>query len=86
MKSTEQEIKEAKDADRILNDPLFAAAFHSIELDTIRQMVQSNGTDVALHHELVLTLQNLRKLRSVFTTAIQTGKMAEMQKSATRTH
>jgi hypothetical protein len=38
-------------------------------------------SDIDTQHELILTLQLLGSLRSQFTTAIDTGKMAEISKA-----
>lgn len=82
MNKIDQEIREARDAARVLNDPLFVEAFDKIERGIISAMKQAKLGDRDTQHELVLTLQLLGRLRGSFEEAIQTGKMAEIQKGA----
>jgi hypothetical protein len=87
MKSTDQEIKEARDADRILNDPLFVEAFRTLEERLFENMRRVSMADIETQHELVLTLQLMDKFRKQFSELVQTGKLAEIQKTdAARRH
>lgn len=79
-KTPDQEIRGAKDAERILNDPAFSAAFQGIETAIIDKMRVVPLADVTTQHELVLTLQLLGNLRRHFQTMIDSGKMAEIQR------
>jgi hypothetical protein len=83
MKTPEQEIRDARDADRILSDPVFKAAMQGIENNLIERMRQVPMADIDTQHELILTLQLLGNLRQSFTAMIQSGKMAEIQKEQT---
>lgn len=76
----EQEIKAARDADRILNDPVFQKAMTGIESRLIDRMRLVPMGDRDTQHELILSLQLLGALKSHFVEMIQTGKMAELQK------
>ncbi len=87
MKSTDQELKEARDADRILNDPLFVEAFRTLEERLFENMRRVPMADIETQHELVLTLQLMDKFRKQFSELVQTGKLAEIQKTdAARRH
>lgn len=80
MKTTDEEIRQARNADKILNDPVFKEAIDSIEKSLIDRMKQVPMADMTTQHELILTLQLLGKLRQHLHSMIETGKMAEIQK------
>ena len=80
MSQIEAEIRAANDAKRILGDPVFTKAFRDIESTLIERMKSVPLGDIDTQHELVVTLQLLGNLKKQFTTAIDTGKMAEIQK------
>lgn len=81
--TTDDEIRAAKDANRILGDPVFQKAFTGIESALINRMRSVPMADMATQHELILSLQLLGHIRLHFDTMIQTGKMAELQKQQT---
>jgi hypothetical protein len=76
----DEEIRAARDADRILNDPVFKTAFERIESGLFAKMRAVPMHDIDTQHELILTLQLLGALKGQFETAMQSGKMAQIQK------
>lgn len=78
----DQELRKGRDADRVLNDPLFQEAFHSLEASLIDKMRRVAMGDRDTQHELVLSLQLLGSLKRYFTELLETGKMAEIQKDS----
>lgn len=77
------EIKKGREADRVLNDPLFVSAFDKIEASLIGQMKRVPMGDRDTQHELILSLQLLANVKRYFTEVLETGKMAEIQKDST---
>lgn len=82
MSQIDTEIRAALDAKRILGDPVFQKAFRDIESTLIERMRSVPMADIDTQHELVLSLQLLGNLKKQFQTAIDTGKMAEIQKES----
>jgi hypothetical protein len=80
MKTPDQEIREARDADSVLNNPVFKNAVDGIERNLIERMKQVPMADLDTQHELILSLQLLGALKRSLSDTIQTGKMAEIQK------
>ena len=80
MKTPDEEIRAARDAESLITNPVFKQAFESIESGLINKMRQVPMHDINTQHELILTLQLLSRLKRTFTETIQTGKMAEIQK------
>jgi hypothetical protein len=76
----DEEIRRARDADRILNDPLFKSAFSDIESALVDSLRRIPIGDRDGQHEVVLMIQLLNRIKSNFTELIQTGKMADIQK------
>lgn len=79
----DEEIRQARKAELLLNDPTFKQAMDGIEASLIDKIRKVAMADITTQHELVLSLQLLGSLRQSFTAMIQTGKMAEMQKEQT---
>lgn len=77
---SDTEIREGRSAQMLLGNPLFQEAFTELESSLIEKMAMVPMGDIETQHELVLTLQLLRKLKKHFTTIVETGKMAEIQK------
>lgn len=77
----EEEIKNARDAERLLNDPVFQKAFNKIESSIIEKMKRVEISNHETQHELILTLQLLGSLKREFKDVIDTGKMAEMTRA-----
>ena len=82
MTTPDEEIRQARNADKILNDPVFKEAVEGIEKSLIDRMKQVPMADMTTQHELILTLQLLGKLKQSLHTMIETGKMAEIQKES----
>ncbi len=82
MNTVDDEIRAAKDANRILGDPVFQKAFAGIESALIERMKSVPMADIDTQHELILSLQLLGNLKKQFTTAVDTGKMAQIQKDS----
>jgi hypothetical protein len=80
MKTPDQEIREAREAELLLNNPTFKAAIEGIEKNLIDRMRQVAMHDIDTQHELILSFQLLGALRQSLSAMIQTGKMAEIQK------
>jgi hypothetical protein len=80
MKTPDQEIREAREADGVLNNPVFKNAVEGIERNLIERMKQVPMADLDTQHELILSLQLLGALKRSLSDTIQTGKMAEIQK------
>lgn len=80
MKTPDEEIRAGREAELVLSNPIFRQAFDGIETGLIDKMRQVPMHDVDTQHELILTLQLLGSLKRRFTDAIETGKMAAIQK------
>jgi hypothetical protein len=80
MKTHDEEIRLARDAERLMGDPVFKSAIEGIESALIDRMRLVPMADKDTQHELILTLQLLGNLKAHFVEMIQTGKMAEIQK------
>ena len=77
---SDAEIRDGRAAQLLLSNPLLTEAFTQIEGGLIEKMAQVPMGDIDTQHELVLTLQLLRRLKKHFSTIVETGKMAEIQK------
>jgi len=80
MKTPEEEIRLAREAETLMSNPVFKQAFEGIESSLIEKMRLVAMHDIDTQHELILTLQLLGGLRRQFTDVIQSGKMAQIQK------
>jgi len=80
LKTPDEEIRDARDAQRLLDDPVFKKAFNQLESAVIDKLRHVEISNIETQHELVLTLQLLGSLKGQFKTAIESGKMAEIQK------
>jgi len=76
------EIRNAREARALLDNPVFAKAFASIEATLISRMKVVPMADLTTQHELVLSLQLLGNVRRYFEEQITTGKMAEIQRES----
>lgn len=83
MKTPDQEIREGREAQLLLDNPVFKKAVDGIEANLIDKMRHVPMSDIDTQHELVLSLQLLGALTQSITAMIQTGKMAEIQKEQT---
>lgn len=73
------EITRGKDAQRILNEPLYQEAFASVRDGIIKAMTQSAMGDEKTHNRQVIALQVLEQLKRQLQTVMETGQMEEMQ-------
>jgi len=80
MKTPDQEIREAREVQTLLDHPAFKRAMTSIESGLIDKMRQVPMADIDTQHQLILSLQLLGALKRNFSDIIQSGKMAEIQK------
>lgn len=82
MADVDTEIRSAREARALLDNPVFAKAFTTIESTLIARMKAVPIADLTTQHELVLCLQLLGSVRRYFDEIIDTGKMAEIQKES----
>lgn len=75
------DIRRAEEAKRLLAEPMLQEAFATVETGLIEAMKNAKLGDQLTHHELVLCLQLLGRVRGYFQEAIDTGKMIQMQTS-----
>lgn len=75
-----EEISRAQEAQRLMEHPLMAEAFGSIETALIENLSKVEVRDAELEREYVRTLQLLRKLKSHFHEIMETGKLARLTK------
>jgi hypothetical protein len=72
-------IRRAEEAKRLLSEPLLVEAFDNVEAGLIGAMKVSIMGDDKTHHELVLCLQLLGRVRNYFKEVIDTGKLEQLQ-------
>jgi len=80
----DEEIRQGRNSERVLNDPLFKAAFDHIESNLINALKRMPIGDRDGQHEVVLMLQLMNRLQGFFTEMIETGKMATLQQEGRR--
>ena len=73
------DIKRAEEARRLLAEPMLNEAFDNVEAGLIGAMKASKLGDQMTHHELVLCLQLLGRVKHYFEDSIATGRMVAMQ-------
>ncbi len=56
-------LERAERANQLLADPVMAKAFEDVRLGLVTQAEQTAMDDVTTHHEVVITLQLLKRLR-----------------------
>lgn len=76
----DQEISRGFEAQRVMDEPLVKEALSLIEADILAGMKRSALGDTATHHELVLMLQIHERFKKHFQSAMETGKLATIQK------
>lgn len=81
-KSLDKEISRGYEAERLMGEPMIKEAFDIVEQDLLAAMLKSSIGDVNTHHELVLSLQILGRIRGHFKIAMETGKLATIQKES----
>lgn len=82
MSNLDKEIRRADEAARLMNEPMVQEAFNLIESDIHSAMRRSAIGDRDTHHELVLSLQMLGRIRNHFQSVLETGKLAQIQKES----
>jgi hypothetical protein len=75
----EEEVIRGGDARRVLENPMYQEAFSTVKEGIISAMNRSPMGDDKTHNRLVISLQLLTQIESHLKTAMQTGKLAEMQ-------
>lgn len=75
------EIRRGEEAKRMLAEPMLGEAFTNVEAGLIGAMKIAALGDQATHHELVLCLQLLGRVKRHFEEAIETGRMAQIQEA-----
>ncbi len=76
----EEEIQRGREADRLMNDPLMAAAFAEVEGAIISGLRTVDVGAKDAQRDLIVTLQLLGNLKRIMHTHIQTGELAELTK------
>jgi hypothetical protein len=72
-------IRRAEEAKRLLSEPMLAEAFDNVESGLVGAMKNAIMGDEKTHHELVLCLQLLGRVRNYFQEVIDTGHMEQLQ-------
>ena len=78
--TNDEEIRRGNEAQRLMSDPMLIEAFETIERGIVGAMKQAKLGDTQTHHELIVMLQLHGRLRGFFAEAIETGKLARIQK------
>jgi len=78
--TVDEEIRRANDAERLMNEPLLKEAFDIVETTVIDAIKRSSIADAASHHEFALMLQVIGGVKRHFKEAMETGKLARIQK------
>lgn len=74
---TEQEIHRGEQAARLLNEPLIAEAFATIEQELTEQWQNSPARDQEGREKLWLSLKLLHRVRGHLTNVMETGQIAQ---------
>lgn len=80
--SLDKEIQRADEARRIMETPMVKEALDLIEKDILTGLMRSGIGDRDVHHELVLMLQTHKRFVDHFKNALETGKLARIQKES----
>ena len=76
----DEQIRRGQEAARVLDEPLLKAAFADVERGLVSAMRMAKVSDRDTHHELVLSLQILGRIKGAIEYHVQTGKLAEAEK------
>lgn len=76
----EEEIRRGHEANRLLENPLFKAAFEMVETGIVDAMRRVPMGDASGQQTLILSLQVLSKVRGYIAEAAQTGQLAALSK------
>lgn len=74
-----EEQQRGREAELILNNPLYIEAFTKVKESIINSMGESAFGDEKTHNRLVIALQMLSQIERQFKNIVTTGKMAEIQ-------
>jgi hypothetical protein len=77
--SLEDEVKRGRDAEYLLEHPLFVEAHATLRAEIIRQWEAAPITDLDGQHRLLIMLKLLDRLRGHIATIAETGKLATKQ-------
>lgn len=75
-----EQIRRAEEAKRLMNEPMLKQAFDGVEAGLVSAMKVSAFGDEKTHHELVLCMQLLGRVKHYFQEVIDTGRMEQMRK------
>ena len=76
----DQEIQRGEEARRLMAEPMLSGAFDTVEKGLIEAMRRVAMGDKDTQHELVLSLQILHRVKGYMVEAMETGKLARIQK------
>jgi len=76
----DEEIRNGREAQRVLDEPMLKAAFAAVESAVIDALKTSKLVDRDQDRELVMQLKALALVRSHIVQHVHTGKMAEIAK------
>lgn len=77
--SLEQQMIDADEAKRIIDNPVFKEALQGVKSGIITAMESAPMGDEKTHNRLVIALQILGQIEKNITEKIQTGKLAEIE-------
>lgn len=77
--SLEQQMIDADEAKRLIDNPVFKEAFQGVKSGIISAMESAPMGDEKTHNRLVIALQILGQIEKNITEKIQTGKLAEIE-------
>lgn len=75
----EEELRRGELARQLLNNELYAESFETVRKAIVDKWLASSVTDRDGHHELKLMLKALDNVQHHIKTALDTGKLAEIQ-------
>lgn len=75
----EEELRRGELARQLLNNELYAESFEMVKQAIVAKWVASSVTDREGHHELKLMLKAIDNVQHHIKTAVDTGKLAEIQ-------
>lgn len=80
----EEELRRGELARQLLNNELYSESFDSVRQAIVDKWLTSSVTDREGHHELKLMLKALDNVQHHIKTALDTGKLAEIQLDSER--
>lgn len=82
MPTLNEEIRLGREAEALLENPLFQSSLDRVEKALVEKMKACAIGDAKTHHELVLSLQLFGQIRRHVESVIQTGEMAKVQQES----